>query len=36
MQNILTREGESMAESEQYQTTVPFQLPQQGVPIIEM
>ena len=36
MQHILTREGESMAESEQYQTTVPFQLPQQGVPIIEM
>lgn len=36
MQTILTREGESMVEREQYQTTVPFQLPQQGVPIIEM
>ena len=36
MQNILTRDGESMVEREQYQTTVPFQLPQQGVPIIEM
>lgn len=36
MKNILTHEDESLVKAEQYQTSVPFQLPQQGVPIIEM
>lgn len=35
-QNLLTTENESVANSDQYQITVPMQLPQYGVPIIEM
>lgn len=35
-ENYLIVENESPSESSQYQTTVPLQLPQRGVPIIEM
>lgn len=36
MENFLIVESESAIGSKQYQTTVPFQLPQRGVPVIEM
>ncbi|THK43392.1 hypothetical protein E8Q33_01970 [Methylophaga sp. SB9B] len=35
-QNLLTTENDFASQNDQYQITVPLQLPQYGVPIIEM
>lgn len=35
-QNLLTTENDSASQNGKYQLTVPLQLPQHGVPIIEM
>ncbi|MDO8827132.1 hypothetical protein [Methylophaga sp.] len=35
-QNLLSTENESTSQSDEYQITVPLQLPQRGVPVIEM
>ncbi|MCL5975289.1 MAG: hypothetical protein M1270_05605 [Gammaproteobacteria bacterium] len=34
--NLLTTENNSASQNDKYQLTVPLQLPQHGVPIIEM